>query len=277
MLSIRFDAAAVAAMLSLPLAPSVALEASEPRSTEAAEQYQRGGGGGWVDRLIERAFRDVLRREPDDSEYRRYRVRVSEDHWTEEDVRADLKGRRDYWSHRDRSDRERGSYDVDRVIRRAYEDVLGREPDQPGLREYRRKMIDEGWTERQVREALRKSPEHSSNTSASADRIVRRAYQDVLGREPDFNGLAQYRNQILSHGWDEHDVRQALLQSPEYRQKNAMTPDKAREVVRRAYLSVLGREPDPGSEGYVQRVLRDHWTEREVARELRNSPEYRNR
>ena len=147
------------------------------------------------------------------------------------------------------------------------------------LRDYRRKMVDEGWTERQLRDALRRSDEHRTNPSASADRIINRAYQDILGRAPDASGLSSYRNQITNHGWDEHDVRDALMNSPEYRQKGsgAMTQDRAREIVRRAYLSVLGREPDPASEPFVQRVLRDHWTEREVARELRNSDEYRNR
>ena len=30
-----------------------------------------------------------------------------------------------------------------------------------------------------------------------------------------------------------------------------------------------------GSRGYVERVLRDHWTQADVERELRKSPEYR--
>ena len=54
-----------------------------------------------------------------------------------------------------------------------------------------------------------------------------------------------------------------------------MNPQKAAEIVRRAYLSVLNREPDQASQGYVQRVMRDKWTEADVARELRRSPEYR--
>ena len=51
---------------------------------------------------------------------------------------------------------------------------------------------------------------------------------------------------------------------------------KAEEVVRRAYLAVLKREPDAGSVGYVNRVLRDNWTQNDVERELRRSPEFRN-
>jgi hypothetical protein len=138
-------------------------------------------------------------------------------------------------------------------------------------------MIDEGWTEAQVREALRKSPEHGQREVESADKIGRRAYQDVLKRDPDPAGVFTYRNRVLHDGWDEHDVREALKRSPEYRQQNEMTRDKAEQIVRRAYLSVLGREPDSGSRDYVNRVLRDHWNEQEVARELRHSDEYRSK
>jgi hypothetical protein len=40
---------------------------------------------------------------------------------------------------------------------------------------------------------------------------------------------------------------------------------------------VLKREPDSGSRGYVDRVMRDHWSQDDVERELRNSAEYRSR
>src|SRR5262249_47148446 len=47
--------------------------------------------------------------------------------------------------------RSRGGYrhdtaDVDRIVRRAYQDILGREPDPAGFRGYRSRMIDDGWT-----------------------------------------------------------------------------------------------------------------------------------
>lgn len=225
-----------------------------------------------VDSQINHAFDVVLKRSPSDRELRRYRALMEEDHWTEQDVQDDLRGRNDYR----RYPRESSS-DVDRVVRRAYEDILHREPDTEGLRTYRSRMLDDGWTESEVREALRKSGEHGQVSRESAERIVKRAYQDILGRDPDYSGLVAYRNKILDQGWDEHDVREALRKSPEYRQKTAMTPQQAEQVVRRAYLSVLNREPDAGSRGYVDRVLRDHWTEQDVARELRNSQEYRSK
>ena len=53
----------------------------------------------------------------------------------------------------------------DRIIRRAYQDLLEREPDQAGLREYRRRMIDDGWGEAEVREAIRRSPEYRERST----------------------------------------------------------------------------------------------------------------
>jgi hypothetical protein len=56
-----------------------------------------------------------------------------------------------------------------------------------------------------------------------------------------------------------------------------VTREQAEAIVRRAYMNVLEREPDPGARGWVDRVMRDRWTQRDVERELRKSPEYRNR
>lgn len=109
------------------------------------------------------------------------------------------------------------------------------------------------------------------------DRIVRRAYEDILEREPDSTGLRLYRSRIIDDGWTEAQVRDDLRKSREYREKSSMTPAKAQDIVRRAYLAVLKREPDPGSRGYVEKVLRERWSQQDVERELRKSPEYRNR
>ncbi len=129
-----------------------------------------------------------------------------------------------------------------------------------------------------MREDLRKSPEYASQRQQSADRIIRRAYLDTLGREPDPGGFASYRDQIVNRGWDADDVREALLKSPEYLQRNEMTRQKAEDIVRRAYRAVLNREADKaGMEGYVDHVLRDHWTQAQVEAELRKSTEFRNR
>lgn len=98
-----------------------------------------------VDRMIERAFDDVLGRRPDSREIRLYRTRVYEEDWTDRDIRAALRRQQD---DRDRPGRGNGGYgngdngsrptsaDVDRIITRAYQDILDRDPDAQGLREY---------------------------------------------------------------------------------------------------------------------------------------------
>jgi TorA maturation chaperone TorD len=266
--------AAAAALVIGTLGPVASAHAqNENKLSEILSGLAKGLEAEQQDQAIKRAFKDALDREPSSSELRRYRTLMHEEHWAERDVRNDLRSRSDYRRHSSQQ-----SIDPDRVIRRAYEDILNREPDEQGLRNYRRLIIDQGWTEQDVRQALRKSQEHAAISQDSADRIVRRAYQDILSREPDYSGLVNYRNQIMHHGWDEHDVRAALQQSPEFRQKNAMTRDKAEDIVRRAYLSVLHREPDAaGMESYVQGVLKQHWNESEIARDLRNSDEYRSK
>lgn len=149
-----------------------------------------------------------------------------------------------------------------------------------------RNLKDDGWNDRlsslRVRGGYNSGGGgygHGSGgySSADADRIVRRAYEDILNRQPDTAGLRLYRSRMIDDGWSEKDVREALRKSPEYGQQNTMTRQKAEEIVRQAYRSELQREPDAGSRTYVDKVMRDHWTEQDVARELRKSPEYKNK
>lgn len=144
-----------------------------------------------------------------------------------------------------------------------------------------RDLADEDFNDRissvQVESRLYGQGRPPYGSSQDPDRIVRRAYQDILDREPDQAGLRLYRSRIIDEGWTEQQVREALRQSPEYREKATMTRPKAEAIVRNAYLAVLGREPDAGSRSYVEKVFKDKWTQRDVERELRKSPEYRNR
>lgn len=142
----------------------------------------------------------------------------------------------------------------------------------------------EGWNDTisSIRVRSTSDERGSSNdrrpSPGDADAIVRRSYRDLLGRDPDAAGLRQYRARILDDGWTEEAVRDDIRKSPEYRQKSVMTYDKARDIVRSAYLAVLKREPDAsGSAPYVEHVMRDRWTQHDVERELRKSPEYRNK
>jgi hypothetical protein len=55
------------------------------------------------------------------------------------------------------------------------------------------------------------------------------------------------------------------------------TYQEAQDIVRRAYRSVLGREPDPGARSWVDAVMKNNWTQRQLETELMKSAEYRNR
>ena len=151
-----------------------------------------------------------------------------------------------------------------------------------------RDLQDEGWNDRisSIRVESRRAgyrpgdwdrerDRDGRDRLRDADQIVRRAYRAVLDREPDPDGLRLYTRRVVRDRWSENDVRDALRDSPEYRQRTTMTWPRAQEVVRRAYLAVLRREPDSGSRGYVEKVMRDGWTQQDVERELRRSDEYR--
>jgi TorA maturation chaperone TorD len=227
---------------------------------------------------VVRSFQSVLNRDPRPYELRRYALLMDDYGWTEQDVRRDLSERSDYRRYSAGS-----AFDTNAIITRAYEDILGRKPDPAGIQSYRRHIVEERWSEQDVREALRQSPEYNSSArrTTSADGIIRRAYRDVLKREPDPSGLSTYRRAILENGWDEQDVRQALRRSDERRglrggEPGARGQDYVTQVVRNAYLAVLHREPDAtGLRDYGARVRQDKWSQADVEKALRDSPEYR--
>jgi hypothetical protein len=47
------------------------------------------------------------------------------------------------------------------MVRQAYRDVLRREPDQSGLRQYMDAMLNRGWSEADVRRSLQESDEYA--------------------------------------------------------------------------------------------------------------------
>jgi hypothetical protein len=111
-------------------------------------------------------------------------------------------------------DKPRG--DPEKIIRGTFTAILGREPTAGELRDFRNRMLDQGWTERMLRDHLR-SEAHYRNEAAEL--IVRRAYREVLGREVDPSGLKQYSWAVREKGWTESDVRDDLRKSAEYRNR----------------------------------------------------------
>lgn len=109
-----------------------------------------------------------------------------------------------------------GDLDADVVIKRAYNDLLGRNPDAEGIRHFHVLIIDEGWTDGMVRDQIRRSEEYRRD---GIDRIIRRAYQDLLGRDPDDSGLRNFRKLMLERDWSEAEVRENIRKSEEFRRR----------------------------------------------------------
>jgi hypothetical protein len=233
--------------------------------------------GSWydsrdLDLIIRSAYEDILRREPDYEALRYYRDRMINDGWTEDDLREDLRRSGHYQGGRI------SHKEAERMVRDAYLNVLRREPD-PAARTYVDKVLYEGWTEADLVRELRKSDEyrHGSRMSRQeAERIVRDAYREVLRREPD-SGSRGWVDKVLNDHWTKQDVVRALEDSDEYMRKSKMSRKEAERIVRDAYRAVLGREPDPGSRGWVDKVMNEHWSREDMARALRDSDEYRSR
>jgi SOS response regulatory protein OraA/RecX len=161
------------------------------RAIRDSDEYR----GRWADLVIERAFRELLDRAPDPAGRERYR-RLVRQGYTDDQVRAAI--------------RESVEYRVDlpdSKTKRAYQKILGREADPSGIESYRKKLVDRGWTEKDVENDLRRSPEFRNR---SMEDIVRRVYREVLGRDPDPDSLARYSREMREQGLTEAQLRAQL-------------------------------------------------------------------
>jgi len=241
-------------------------------------------GHRWDDRfasvLIEGPARVTLYADP------RYRGERIELRSSVRDLREiqDLRGQELPWDHRvsaakvyfdwessDYRGEHRGYRDereADRVIRRIYREILGRDPDEAGLRHYRSRLMTDGWGEDELRRALRDSREFSNR---DYEGIVRRIYREVLHRDPDPEGLRSYAANLRDRRWSEDDLRREIRRSEEARET------RAREIVIRAYRDILGRDPDAEGLRSYQRKIMDGMDENRLRDILRGSEEARNR
>ena len=81
---------------------------------------------------------------------------------------ADASAQPDY-RYRDRaySRESSGRGRAAQIVREAYRDILRREPDRSGLRQYTNAILHEGWSEADVRRSLRRSHEYAQRFGGS--------------------------------------------------------------------------------------------------------------
>lgn len=150
----------------------------------------------------------VVREDPRRRRYDRDRDRHDDrDDWRHDRDRDDRGPNSAYWRHQ---------REVERMVKRVYQDVLGRAPDQRGLELYVGIVQDRGWDERRLRREMEKSPEYRNTV---VPQQITKLYRDVLGREPDPAGLRFYTNKVVRNNWSMTKVKRALQDSPEYKAK----------------------------------------------------------
>lgn len=101
------------------------------------------------------------------------------------------------------------------IVQRAFREVLDRPADPEGLRTYRDRLLHQGWTEQRIIEQLQRS---SEARAINPDEAITRMYREILGRDPDPGGLANYKAKWRD-GWTQGQIRADLRRSEEYRQK----------------------------------------------------------
>lgn len=154
------------------------------------------------------------------------------------------------------------------IVQRAFREVLDRPADPEGMRLYRHRLMMEGWSERQVIEQLQRSNEARG---INADVAITKAFREVLGRDPDPNGLAHYRSK-WKQGWTQGQIREDLRRSGEGRDATI------RLVITKAYRELLGREPDPAGYATYEKAMRERgYSERDIRAALMNGDEYKQR
>lgn len=55
----------------------------------------------------------------------------------------------------------RGNWRAEQMVRQDYREILGREPDPSGMREYTDAIVNRGWSNGEVRRSLLQSPEYA--------------------------------------------------------------------------------------------------------------------
>ncbi|MGA4555513.1 hypothetical protein [Methylorubrum aminovorans] len=163
----------------------------------------------------------------------------------------------------------------------AYDLILGRAPDAIGLREYTSALLDGRLTVLSLVGTLAASPEGQrrrdcSISTEAAGAAVEDAYQLLLGRLADPDGLSTFREQLTSGKSTVMDVvRQILLSQEGQRHRDcSISTEAAGAAVEDAYQLLLGRLADPdGLSTFREQLTSGKSTVMDVVRQILLSQE----
>lgn len=123
-----------------------------------------------------------------------------------------------------------------RFVVHVYEDLLGRTPEEPGLR-FWEGLLDSGVSRTQVVQAMESSAEYRS-------KLVRGLYRSLLRREAESQGLSFFMGQLAA-GRSIEDVQAVFLGSDEYLRVRGQ--NRFMGFLDNLYQDVLGRHVDAAS------------------------------
>ncbi|MDZ4781733.1 MAG: Calx-beta domain-containing protein [Planctomycetia bacterium] len=132
------------------------------------------------------------------------------------------------------------------LVTQAYEDLLGREPEDAGLQFYADQLEDGRMNEFQMATAMQNSIEYRT-------RQIQAMYQKYLGRGSDTAGLSAHLTYLAAGGtWD--GLRTTFLGSNEYYRRAG---GSANAFLAALYRDVMGRAIDPVGQSEFGRLLRN--------------------
>lgn len=236
--------------------------------------------------MVFEVFEERLDREPSRAEINRYIELIIEENLSYRELKREI--RSEYRSNRGsshRNYRERDQYQPRRWVESIFEERIGRLPNQSEMEDYCELCLDEKYDRRALEREIRRDYEgvyepyaNDRNYHYDYDRysskeeieiIIEEAYQDILGRKVDTDGMRNYRTLMIDKRWSEKRVRAHLANSPE------LLWEKYSKIVNRAYEDLLDRKPSiREQDGYVDDMIKHHWDERKMRGIIRRSQEY---
>lgn len=192
--------------------------------------------------IVTKLYEDILGREPDAGGLQNYINHLKNGDMTVQQIEVEMQNSAEFKrvcaGGNGNSDAGEGkgldsSTTLKNIVTRLYEDVLGREPDAGGLVNYINHLKNGDMTIEQIRDEMESSAEFNrvrtggrGNSDAGEAQgldsntilanIVKRAYEDILGREPDTGGLVNYVNH-LKEGWTIEQIRTEMASSAEFK------------------------------------------------------------
>ena len=252
--------------------------------------------------FLVKAYLDILGRDPDTEGFDHYLSMLDSGKMSKEVVVASLSNLREIEK---RAREELLATHADLLVIpndsdflvKAYLDILGREPDTEGFDHYL-SMLDSGKMskevvvaslsnlreiEKRVREELLAAHADLLSIPNSSDFLVK-AYLDILGREPDTEGFNHYLSMLDSGKMSKEVVVASLsnLREIEKRARDELLAAYAdllsipidSDFLVKAYLDILGREPDKeGFDYYVSMLDNGKMSKVTIIKLLLNSDE----